>query len=73
MVINKKNIREEIGKNLKELREKKNFTQVELAKKAGISANYYAKIERGTVSTAPEKIYKIIKALDVDASDIFPS
>ena len=63
-----------IGKNkIKEIREQKELTQEEVAKKAGISANYYAKIERGTVNTSIGKATKIAKALGVEVSDIFPS
>ena len=58
---------------IKEIREQKELTQEEVAKKAGISTNYYSKIERGTVNTSIEKANKIAKALGVEVSDIFPS
>ncbi len=58
---------------IKEIREQKELTQEEVAKKAGIFANYYAKIERGTINTSIKKATKIAKALGVDVSDIFPS
>lgn len=58
---------------VKETRELKKMTQEEVAKKAGISPNYYAKIERGTINTSIEKANKIAKALGVEVSDIFPS
>lgn len=64
---------EELGSNIKEVREKKKGTQEEVAKEAGISGNYYAKIERGEVNTTFGKLYKIIKALKTKASEIFPS
>ncbi len=66
-------IREELGIKLRTAREKANLTQEEVAKKAGISSNYFAKIERGEINTTIEKLYKIIKALNAEASDIFPS
>ncbi len=65
-------VREKIGIKIKEAREKKKLTQEEIAQKADMSGNYYAKIERGLIGTAPEKLYKIFKALGVEASDIFP-
>lgn len=65
-------IRKEIGEKIKKIRETKKMTQEEVAQKVGISANYYAKIERGIIGTAPEKLYMIFKALGVEASDIFP-
>lgn len=61
-----------IGKRLKEIRREKGLTQAELAEKAVMNANYYAKIERGEVKPAPEAYEKIAKALKVTAADIFP-
>ena len=58
---------------IKEIREQKGLTQEEVAKKAEIFPNYYAKIERGTINTSIEKAKKIAKALEVEVSDIFPS
>ena len=58
---------------IKKTRKQKGLTQEEVAKKAGISSNYYAKIERGTINTSIEKANKIAKALGVEVSDIFPS
>lgn len=62
-----------VGNKLKEVREKKNLTQAELAKEAGITINYYAMIERGEVNPSLDKLHKIIKALKVKWSDIFPN
>lgn len=58
------------GKNIKKLRGKAKLTQVEVAKKAEISANYFAVIERGEVATSPDNLLKISKALKVDISEI---
>lgn len=58
------------GKNIKKLREKAKLTQAEVAKKAGINVNYFAVIERGEVSTSPDNLLKISKALGVDISEI---
>lgn len=66
-------LRKELGSKLKHAREKVKLTQAEVAKKSGISSNYFAKIERGEVNTTFEKLYKIIKALKIEASDIFPN
>jgi transcriptional regulator with XRE-family HTH domain len=65
--------RKKLGERLKKARGRVNLTQDEVVKKAGISANYFAKIERGEVNTTFEKLYKIIKALKIEASDIFPN
>ncbi len=73
MASNDNEISKKIGENIKRVRESQNLTQEDVAKEAKMTANYFAKIERGTIGTAPEKIYKIIKALKVKASEIFPS
>lgn len=57
--------KEDLGKRIKEAREKKGWTQKEVAKKASLSANYFAVIERGEVKTSFENIQKIEKALGV--------
>lgn len=66
------NTTKQIGKKLKQLRTERDLTQAELAEKADMNANYYAKIERGEVKPAPEAYEKIAKALKVTAADIFP-
>lgn len=66
-------IRQKLGEKIRAVREKAQLTQEEVAKEAEMSSNYFAKIERGEINTTVEKLYKIIKALNVDASDIFPS
>ena len=62
--------REDIGKRIKAAREKANLTQVDVAKKVGMNINYFAVIERGEVTTSPENLAKISKALGVDISEI---
>lgn len=70
---NETQITQELGDKIRLAREKANLTQEELARKSGISSNYFAKIERGEINTTVLKLYKIIKALNVEASVIFPS
>jgi transcriptional regulator with XRE-family HTH domain len=55
---------------LKEARNLKGLTQVEVADKAGIHPNTYAKIERGENMPSPESIKKLLKVLDIEASKI---
>ncbi len=62
----------QIAQNLKQFRLKKGLSQVGLAEKAGINSNYYAKVERGELNPSIETLKKIVKALDVKSSDIFP-
>lgn len=61
-----------IAKQLKEVRLQKGLTQAELAKKANINSNYYAKIERAEVTPAISTFEKIVKALGIKSSEIFP-
>jgi transcriptional regulator with XRE-family HTH domain len=61
-----------IAARLKSARLQKGLTQVELAQKAGINDNYYAKIERSDLKPSVETLEKIIKALGVKSSEIFP-
>lgn len=67
-----KDLRIKIGKNLKSARINRDMTQEEVADKADIHPNYYARIERGEVNPSQEKMYQICKALKVKSSDILP-
>lgn len=64
-----KNMIKELGSVLKSLRERAKLTQVEVATKAGITANYYARIERGEENPTWVKIEHIKKALGVKSLD----
>jgi transcriptional regulator with XRE-family HTH domain len=63
---------QQIGKNLKKARTKAGYTQAILAKKAGISANYYARLERGEDNASVETVEKIVKALRIKSSEVLP-
>ncbi len=63
---------EQIGKKVKEIREKANLTQAQVADKAGINVNYFARLERGEVNPSAEILKSIAKALNVTSSDILP-
>jgi len=52
-----------IGKKLKEARLKLNFTQANVAKKAGLTVTYYAMIERDEVNPSYEKLKSIVDVL----------
>lgn len=67
-----KRIIQETAENIRQAREKKGWTQEELAKKAGIDSNSYAKVERGESKPYGVTLVKIIKALGVKSSDILP-
>lgn len=54
----------------KQARLRSGLTQSALASKAGVSENYYARVERGEVSPTLEKFEKIVKALKIKSSEI---
>ena len=61
-----------VGKRLKELRLSKNMTQADVAKKAGISTNHYATIERGETASAVSlsNLRKILNALKAKSAQV---
>jgi len=61
-----------IGKKLKVARLELGLKQTEVAKKANISENYYARIERDEENPTLETIERILKVLKVKSSDILP-
>lgn len=63
---------QKLGDNLRNVREKAGLTQAEVAEKAGMKANYYAKIERGEINTSFDKLMAIKRALKAKSSEIFP-
>lgn len=62
-----------IAGKLKNARLKQNLTQAQVAKKAGINSNYYAKVERGEASLSVITLLKLVKALGVKSSSILPN
>lgn len=66
------NAQEKIGQNIKKARKKSGLTQIEVANKAELHPNYYARVERGEVLPSMDVLERIIKALKVKSSDILP-
>lgn len=63
-------VSKKIGKNVRELRERKGITQEELALEAGLNRAYIGYIERGERNPSTETLVKIAKALKVSAKDL---
>lgn len=61
-----------MGQKLKQIREKKNMTQADVATKANITINYYARIERGEENPSLEVLKGLTIALKVKSSEILP-
>lgn len=58
----------QLAKKIKQVRLNKNLSQEEVAIKAGISTNYYARVERGEVSPSIDVAEQITKALGIKLS-----
>ena len=63
---------EDVARLLKNARQSKHITQLEVAKKAGINVNYYAKLERAESTPSLKTLRKVVKALGVQSSDVLP-
>lgn len=61
---------EEISKRFKKARKESGLTQLEVAEKANVSVNYYARIERGEVSPSLETLKDLMKILDIKSLEI---
>ncbi len=68
----KNQLRTYIASQIKRIREKKHLTQSDIAISAGLSTNYFARVERGEVNPSLETFCDITKALKVKSSDILP-
>ena len=65
-------ISKQIGNKIKEIREKAQLTQAQVADKADIHVNYFARLERGEVNPSAEILKSVAKALGVKSGDILP-
>ncbi len=61
-----------LGQKLREIRQRKVMTQAEVAIKAGITVNYYARIERGEENPSFDVIKALTVSLKVKSSDFLP-
>ena len=61
---------ERTAARLRKERQAKSMTQAEVAKKAGISENHYAQIERAEKNPTVSTFKSIIKAIGVSSSKI---
>ena len=61
----KSNINEEVGFNIRKIREESDLSQEELATLAGLHRAYVGQIERGEKNIGLKNLEKIAKALNV--------
>lgn len=62
--------RKELGDKLRRVREGLGLTQAEVAKKADLHTNYYARIERGEENPSFEKLQGIMKVLKIKSLNL---
>ena len=65
-------IKAEVGRRLRHLRERKGWSQEELGFRADLHRNYIGGIERGERNVGVENIAKLAKALDIRPRDLLP-
>lgn len=66
-----KEIINQIGNRIKEIRKKNHFTQAELAEKINVDPKYISRLETGTSTPSIATIAKLSKALNSDISNFF--
>jgi transcriptional regulator with XRE-family HTH domain len=65
-------IKAEVGRRLRALREKKGWSQEELGFRANLHRNYVGGIERGERNVGVENIAKLAGALRIRPRDLLP-
>jgi len=64
-------VKYQFGEKIREIRERKQVTMREVARKAGVSESLISQIERNRISPAIDTLLKIIDILDIDPDFIF--
>lgn len=64
-------IEKQIGFNIRQLREKKGFSQEQLAAAADLHRTHIGRIERGEKTPTVKTLHKIAQGLGVDLKDLF--
>ncbi len=60
-----------IGRNIKRIREKKGWTQEELAEKADVHVSYIGQIERGLRYPSLKVLFKISDVFSINVRQLF--
>ena len=64
------NVVRKVGRRIRELRQKKGWSQEKLAEEANLHRTYIGQVERGEKSIGVENLFRIAKALGVPAAAI---
>ena len=67
----KKQVRTILGSNLRKLRGRREWSQMELAEKAEISMNFLSEIERGNKWPSSETLQNLADSLGIDVYELF--
>ncbi len=59
-----------LGDYIRQEREKRNFTQTEVAKKVGITGQFLSNMERDVCGVPPKVLAKMIAVLKIDRQEI---
>ena len=62
------NMVRKVGRRIKELRQKKGWSQEKLAEEAGLHRTYIGQVERGEKSIGLENLFRIASALKTEAT-----
>ncbi len=65
------NVKELIGKRIKEARRARRLSQEALSEKVSLSAKYLSSIERGKENPTLETLIRLADALELEASELF--
>ena len=60
-----------VGRRIRELRQKKGWSQEKLAEEAGLHRTYIGQVERGEKSIGVENLVRIARALGVRVAAVF--
>ncbi|WP_434511250.1 helix-turn-helix domain-containing protein [Desulfitobacterium sp. AusDCA] len=62
----------DLGKTIKELRKKRNYSARELSERSGVARSLISQLETGKrASTSMDTVYRLAKALDVPVASLF--
>ncbi len=62
---------QELGQNIRRIRQLANFSQESVALDAGLDRSYYGRIERGEVNVSVINLVKIAKTLQTSIASLF--
>ncbi|MFS8172933.1 helix-turn-helix domain-containing protein [Vreelandella titanicae] len=62
-----------LGRNIREKRREKGYSQDAFALAAGIDRSYIGRVERGEVNITVEKLYKIAAVLQCEPAFLLPT